>query len=59
MSGTIILTIRLAACLIWFVDGILAGGLTGYLSSLASMMFFVAGVSEAYFNKRPLKGELK
>ena len=59
MSGTIILTIRLVACLVWTSCGILAGGLTGYLSSLASMMFFVAGISEAYFNKRPLKGKLK
>jgi hypothetical protein len=41
-----ILRIRLTACMIWCACGIISGGLTGWLSALASVMFYAASVIE-------------
>lgn len=38
--------LRLVACSIWFACGVISGGDIGYMSALASAMFFIAGAIE-------------
>ena len=39
--------LRYLACLMWMVAGVLSGGISGYMSSVASLLFIVAMTLEA------------